>query len=344
VGGHAHAARDIVEGFAHNARVAIEFQPIDPRWHGAFGFLTQWKFIRSIVRPLLYLRGVVAACRRADVIHVFAAAHTAFLFGAMPAILVAKWVGKPIILNYHDGRAEAHFRWWSPLLRWAARQAAILVFPSNYLQDVFARRGFNGVVVPNVVNTDAFRYRTPEPVPPRLISARLLERLYAADPGGAADWSHSAEGGGRAVGEACHMVDFLYSLADDEPVVDLQVLSLAAAGERPDANFSAQLRFANGTLATLIYTTRGHRSLPKERIEVMLGGEALIGDDFRNGTVHAGAGVRLFPDRVKLDKGLRDEWAVFHRACVSGMPFPIALATLRGVAETTFRIREAAMC
>ena len=172
--------------------------------------------------------------------------------------------------------------------------------------------------------------------------AVLITYRVNADPGTAADWSHGVEGGGRAVGEACHMVDFLHSLAGEGPVVDLQVLSLAAAGERPDANFSAQLRFANGTLATLIYTTRGHRSLAKERIEVMIGGEALVVDDFRKVTVHGG-GVRLFPERVSVNKGLREEWDVFHRACVSGEPFPIALATLRSVTETTFHIREAAM-
>jgi len=170
-----------MEGFAGNQAVAIEFQPIDPRLRGWMRFLTKWKFIRSVVRPLLYLKGLVPSCRRADVIHVFAAAHTAFLFGALPAILSAKWAGKPIVLNYHDGRAEAHFRWWAPLLRWALRQASVVVFPSSYLQDVFARRGFPGVVVSNVVNTDTFTYAPPDPVQPRLISARLLERLYGVE-------------------------------------------------------------------------------------------------------------------------------------------------------------------
>ena len=186
----------------------------------------------------------------------------------------------------------------------------------------------------------------------RLLAERIAQRANSgavisyrvnADPGGPADWSHGTEGGGRAVGEACHMVDFLYSLAGNGPVVDLQVLSLAAAGERPDANFSAQLRFADGTLATLIYTTRGHKSLPKERIEILLGGEALVVDDFRKATVYSGTGVRLFPEKTKVNKGLREEWDVFHRACVSGDPFPIPLATLRAVTETTFRIREAAL-
>jgi glycosyltransferase involved in cell wall biosynthesis len=184
VGGHAHAARDIREGFRSSAALAVDFQPIDPRLPGPWRALTEWKLVRSLVRPFLYLRSLMAASRRADVLHVFAAAHTAFLFGALPALLMARWRGRPVVLNYHDGRAEAHFRWWGPLLRWALRQAAVVVVPSVYLQDIFARRGISAVVVPNVVDTARFAYRPPPPAAPlrpRLISARLLEGLYAVE-------------------------------------------------------------------------------------------------------------------------------------------------------------------
>jgi hypothetical protein len=136
------------------------------------------------------------------------------------------------------------------------------------------------------------------------------------------------------------MVDFLHALAGG-PIAELQVLGLAAAGERPDANFSAQLRFVDGTLATLIYTARGNRRLPKERIEVFLGDEVAVVDDFRKGIVYRRGG--LFARRTTLNKGLREEWEAFHTACVSGHPFPIPLDTLRSVTETTFRIREEAM-
>jgi glycosyltransferase involved in cell wall biosynthesis len=183
VGGQANAARDITRGFAGHAAVRVSFQPIDPPLPGRLRFLTEWKFIRSVVRPLRYCRGLLRAIPQADVLHVFAAAHTAFLFGALPALIIARWFRRPVILNYHDGRAEAHFRWWGggALLRWAARRAAMLVFPSAYLQEVFRRHGFDGVVVPNVVDVSAFTYRHPEPIRPRLISARQLEGLYAVE-------------------------------------------------------------------------------------------------------------------------------------------------------------------
>ncbi len=181
VGGQAHAARDILAGFSTHPSVHAEFQAIDPRLPGPWRFLTEWKFVRSLVRPVLYCHGLVARSGRSDVLHVFAAAHTAFLFGAFPALIIAGWFRRPVILNYRDGRAEAHFRWWGPLLRWALRRVAALVFPSTYLRDLFRRHGFEGIVVPNVVDTSAFIYRAPDPIKPRLVSARALETLYGTD-------------------------------------------------------------------------------------------------------------------------------------------------------------------
>lgn len=181
LGGQARAAADIVSGFAGDDDLRVSLQPIDPRIRGMFAFLTEWPVVRSIVRPLLYMRGLRRALRDADVVHVFCAAHTAFLFGAMPALLLARRYGVPVILNYHDGRAEAHFDRGGRVLRWALRRAAALVFPSPYLQRIFRARGFEGHVIANVVDTSAFTFTKPGSPRARLISARLLETLYAVD-------------------------------------------------------------------------------------------------------------------------------------------------------------------
>ncbi len=141
----------------------------------------------------------------------------------------------------------------------------------------------------------------------------------------------------RAVEEACHMVDVLHALARG-PLERLEVVGARTAG-RPDANFSAQLLFADGTIGTLVYTTRGHRRLPKERIEVFLGGEVVVVDDFRKGRAYRAG---LFAGRThRLNKGFHEEWERFHAACVAGDPLPIPLETLRSVTEVTFRIEEA---
>jgi glycosyltransferase involved in cell wall biosynthesis len=58
------------------------------------------------------------------------------------------------------------------------RRATRLVFPSGYLRDVFREFGLDGDVVPNVVDTERFRFRERRPLAPVLLSCRLLEELY----------------------------------------------------------------------------------------------------------------------------------------------------------------------
>ena len=158
-----------------------------------------------------------------------------------------------------------------------------------------------------------------------------------ASPIAPSDWSNGPEGGGRAVGEACHMVDFLQAVIGAN--VD-QVESLSRLGEAPDANFSAQLRFSDGSLALLLYTTAGHADLPKERVEVFLGGEAAVLDDFRTLQTHKSGWRKA--RKYRVDKGYRNEWIAFHKACSSGSPLPIPLDQLRSVTRATFRIRDLA--
>ncbi len=164
----------------------------------------------------------------------------------------------------------------------------------------------------------------------------VIEYRVNASRGGPNDWSQTAEGGGRAVGEACHMVDFLHAVLG-QPLEALQVMP--RPGESADANFSAQLRFRDGSVAHLLYTTLGSSALPKERVEAFLGDEVVLVDDFR--TVESLKSGLRGKRSVKSDKGYRDEWLAFYHACTGGSPLPIPLEQLRSVAEATFRIRDA---
>jgi len=181
VGGQAHAARSLVDGLDGDAAVRATFQPSDPRLGGPLGFLTRWPVLRTLIRPVLLGLQLWRVARDADVIHAFAAAHTAFLFGALPAICVARLRRRPLILNYHDGRAEAHLKRWGAPLRWVLKRCDAIVVPSQFLQAVFARAGLTVHVVPNVVDTREFGYRPAFPPPPRLLSVRSLESLYAVE-------------------------------------------------------------------------------------------------------------------------------------------------------------------
>ena len=96
------------------------------------------------------------------------------------------------------------------------------------------------------------------------------------------------EGGGRILGEAVHFFDLCCWLFDGAPVAIKADRIATAHGPAPheaqviaEDNVSALLRFADGSLATVIYCTLGHPGLPKERLELFGGQGAVVLDDFR---------------------------------------------------------------
>ncbi len=147
-------------------------------------------------------------------------------------------------------------------------------------------------------------------------------------------WLHGHEGGGRIVGEVCHFVDTLQFLAGARPV---GVQALQARGH-PDA-LSAQISFEDGSVGTIVYTSLGDRSFPKEYIEVFGGGRVIAIDDFRAATF-VSDGHRKRRRTMKQDKGFGEELRCFLDAISGNGDAPIRLPSLVATTETTFAIRD----
>ena len=132
--------------------------------------------------------------------------------------------------------------------------------------------------------------------------ARTIVVRVNAGPLPADHWLHDAAlGGGRLIGEGCHFVDLLTHLAAS-PVVAGQAIA-SPQPERPiecSDNLVAGLRFANGSVGSLVYTGLGDSRLAKERIEVFAGGAAAVLDDFRRLETYAGG-------RRRVSKGAQDK-------------------------------------
>jgi len=116
-------------------------------------------------------------------------------------------------------------------------------------------------------------------------------------------------GGGRIIGEGVHFIDLARHLAGS-PVQDWSVAGLSAD------TALIQLRFANGSIASIAYLANGSKSVPKERIEVFSGGAIYQIDNWRRLTVHGDKSCKS----VKLwrqDKG-QDAMARRFLAAVRG--------------------------
>src|SRR4030095_380230 len=99
------------------------------------------KYVRTIATQLWYWPLLLRELRRANVVHAFAASYTSFLLAPLPAVLVARLLGKPVVLNYHSGEAPDHLR-RSAIARFVLRRLVdVNVVPSPFLGDVFRSFG-----------------------------------------------------------------------------------------------------------------------------------------------------------------------------------------------------------
>ena len=158
----------------------VHFIPINPKFPRGLGWLRRWPGLRTVLNEALYVGGL-AGLRRADVAHVFSASYWSFLLGPAPAMLLARALGKRVVLHYHSGEAEDHLARWGVRVHPWLRLADEIVVPSEFLRGVFQRHGYRPRVIRNVVELSQFRYRERLPLRPRLLSARNLEPHYRVD-------------------------------------------------------------------------------------------------------------------------------------------------------------------
>jgi glycosyltransferase involved in cell wall biosynthesis len=154
VGGQSIQAHQLLRLLAGEPGVDVQFLPVNVRLPAALRI----QYLRTLITLALYLARLAAGIIRADVLHIFTPGYFAFYLAPVPALLLARLLGKPAILNYHDGRAEDHLAHW-PLARRLLRLATKIVVPSDYLAAVFARFGLGAVRIHNVAETESLRFR-----------------------------------------------------------------------------------------------------------------------------------------------------------------------------------------
>jgi len=171
----------------------------------------------------------------------------------------------------------------------------------------------------------------------------LLARVNAG-PLNHEHWMLNPEEGGRLLGEGCHFVDLLSHLAGAD-VVSVGAMA-SPQGQQPlecSDDVVATFEFANGSVATLVYSGGGDTRLPKERIEAFGGGISAVLDDFRRLELYVGG--KRTTVKGRQDKGHRAQLAHFVEA-VSGRIAPPSvdsyLASTRATLAVVDSIRSGA--
>lgn len=151
-------------------------------------------------------------------------------------------------------------------------------------------------------------------------------------------WVHGAEGGGRNLGEACHIYDLFTFLADSEVVaISAHAIKPSTAYYGRNDNFVATLNFADGSIVTLTYTALGHKDYPKEIAELYVDGKIAVLDDYKTLTMY-GADKLLLKTRLQ-DKGLMAELEQFASGIKTG-EWPIPWWQQMQVSEIGFAVEE----
>ena len=102
-----------------------------------------------------------------------------------------------------------------------------------------------------------------------------------------------------------------------------------------------QLGFADGSIGTIHYFANGHRSLPKERLEVFAAGRILQLDNFRKLVGHGWPGFRKMI-LWRQDKGQKACAQSFIDAVSKGAPSPIPFEELIEVSRVMVELRVSA--
>lgn len=103
-------------------------------------------------------------------------------------------------------------------------------------------------------------------------------------------WVHSdSEGRSRIVGEMTHFIDLMQCLLRENPT---SVFAQRASGDDQSMvnndNIVVSFKFNGGSVASLVYTAMGNRSLNREYIEIFFDNKTIVSRDFRYSELIAG--------------------------------------------------------
>jgi predicted dehydrogenase len=132
-------------------------------------------------------------------------------------------------------------------------------------------------------------------------------------------WVHDLQtGGGRIIGEACHLID-LASYFTSSKIVSVCMNSLGTVINEKTDNASILLKYQNGSNAVVNYFSNGNKAYAKERVEIYSQQRTVILDNFIKTTSY---GFKNFSGlKTKLDKGHKNQFnELINRIKKGGAP------------------------
>ena len=149
-------------------------------------------------------------------------------------------------------------------------------------------------------------------------------------------WVHDLKiGGGRIIGEACHLIDLGVFLSGSL----VKSVCCSYFGEKMDLrsdNVTIVLKHFNGSNSTINYFSNGSKKYSKERVEVYNQGRTWVNDNYR---ITRAYDVKNFKTlKTKIDKGHNNQFVKFFKLIREGGKPLIPLEEIYNVSKSSFSI------
>jgi predicted dehydrogenase/threonine dehydrogenase-like Zn-dependent dehydrogenase len=151
-------------------------------------------------------------------------------------------------------------------------------------------------------------------------------------------WVHDLEsGGGRIIGEACHLMDVSVFLAGSL----IESVCMNDLGDKIDLatdNTSILLNFQNGSNAVINYFSNGSKKYSKERVEVYSQERTWVVDNYRKTEAFGVKGFKTL--KTKMDKGHKNQFhELINKVQNGGKPL-IPIEEIFNVTKASFAAIE----
>ncbi|GLI54139.1 MULTISPECIES: bi-domain-containing oxidoreductase [Thermodesulfovibrio] len=197
----------------------------------------------------------------------------------------------------------------------------------------FLMVGYNRRFSPHVEKLKSFVSNRKDPL---MINYRVNAGFVPSE-----HWVHSEEeGGGRIIGEICHFIDLMIYLTNSLPI---QAYADRVSGNNKtivnEDNVSIVIKFRDGSVGNIFYSSSGDKSFSRERIEVYSEGKTLIIEDFKNSYFWLGGRTKKFKT-LNQEIGYKEELSHFISVIKGSEKPKITYDEIYYSTLTTFKINE----
>ena len=148
-------------------------------------------------------------------------------------------------------------------------------------------------------------------------------------------WTQGPEGGGRIIGEGCHILDlFTYFTGCKAKTVSVNCMSPNTDGVSGSDNCFITVKYEDGSICNLLYTGQGSKDYNKEFCEVFCDGKVFVIDDYKLLTAYGAKTKKI--QTTMSEKGQYQELLAFYDAIKKGDGYPIPLWQLEQTSRISF--------